>query len=80
VVDSTGGERVIAQHGPGRFLGELNLLTGMRVFLSARVVESGEMLAISREGFRHVVTACPTLSDLILVAFLPSHSAAHRCC
>ena len=29
-------EKVIAQHGPGRFLGELNLLTGMRVYVSAR--------------------------------------------
>src|SRR4051794_1416292 len=38
------GERVIARHGAGRFLGELNLLTGLRVFLSARVVEAGEVL------------------------------------
>ena len=36
-------ERVIARHGPGRFLGELNLLTGMRVYVSARVVEPGEV-------------------------------------
>ena len=39
VVRSDGEERVITRHGPGRFLGELNLLTGQRVFVSARVVE-----------------------------------------
>ena len=30
-----GEEQIIVQHGPGRFLGELNLLTGLRVFVSA---------------------------------------------
>ena len=33
-VDDT-GETVIAVHGEGRFLGELNLFTGQRVYLSA---------------------------------------------
>ena len=41
LLDADGEERVIATHGPGRFLGELNLLTGLRVFVSARVAESG---------------------------------------
>ena len=44
VVHSDGEERVIARHGAGRFLGELNLLTGLRVFVSARVVEPGEVI------------------------------------
>src|SRR5581483_8937495 len=47
VVEITGafdGEDVVlATHGPGRFLGELNLLTGQRVYLTARVVEAGEV-------------------------------------
>ena len=34
-------EQVIARHGPGRFLGELNLLTGLRVFVTARVDAAG---------------------------------------
>ncbi len=41
VVTVDGGENLIAHHGPGRFLGELNMLTGMRVFVSARVVTIG---------------------------------------
>jgi thioredoxin reductase (NADPH) len=43
VVKSEGQERIIARHEAGRFLGELNLLTGQRVCVSARVAESGEV-------------------------------------
>ena len=41
-------EQVLVRHGPGRFLGELNLITGMRVFVSTRVVEPGEVLVVPR--------------------------------
>src|SRR6266699_2520565 len=40
VVRFDGEERIITRHGPGQFLGELNLLSGQRVYLSARVVGS----------------------------------------
>src|SRR5690349_21215051 len=36
-IHSDGEERIINRQGPGRFLGELNLLTGERVYLSARI-------------------------------------------
>ena len=39
VITTDGEERLITTHGPGRFLGELNLLTGLRVFVDARVAE-----------------------------------------
>src|SRR5947207_2639536 len=67
-------ERVIAHHGAGRFLGELNLLTGMRVFVSARVVEPGEVIKVSREKLRHLIATSPHLSDTILAAFLARRS------
>ena len=51
-VRSEGQERIIARHEAGRFLGELNLLTGQRVFVSARVAESGEVLAVPRDALR----------------------------
>src|SRR6266700_8134259 len=47
-VRSDGEERIIVRHGPGRFLGELNLLTGQRVYVSARVVEPGEVLVVPK--------------------------------
>jgi thioredoxin reductase (NADPH) len=70
VVDTDGDERLIATHGPGRFLGELNLLTGQRVFVSARVTEPGEVLAIPRDGLRRLIATNPKLSDTVLAAFL----------
>jgi len=70
VVNTDGKERVIARHSPGRFLGELNLLTGQRVFVSARVAETGEVLAVPRDAFRRLIATDASLSDKILAAFL----------
>src|SRR5437762_2958568 len=47
--DSDDDEQQLAQHGPGRFLGELNLLTGQRVYVSARVAEPGEVICVPAE-------------------------------
>src|SRR5258706_8328194 len=52
VVRSESEERIITRQGPGRFLGELNLLTGQRVFVSARVVEPGEVIVVPRPPLR----------------------------
>jgi len=70
VVNADGKERVIVRHTPGRFLGELNLLTGQRVFVSARVVEAGEVLVVPRDAFRRLIATDTGLSDKILAAFL----------
>jgi thioredoxin reductase (NADPH) len=70
VVKSEGQDRVIARHSPGRFLGELNLLTGQRVFVSARVAEAGEVLAVPRDALRRLIATDAGLSDKILAAFL----------
>src|SRR6266568_1291081 len=70
VVRFDGEERIITRQGPGRFLGELNLLTGQRVYLSAHVVEPGEVLVVPRAALQHVIATNPGLSDTILAAFL----------
>src|SRR5207245_8572506 len=74
VVRSDGEERVITRHGAGRFLGELNLVTGMRVFVSARVVEPGEVIAVPRAALQQVIATNPRLGDAILAAFLARRS------
>jgi thioredoxin reductase (NADPH) len=70
VVDADGGESIIARHGGGRFLGELNMLTGLRVFVSARVVKSGEVVVVPRDRLRQLMAANPRLGDTILAAFI----------
>ena len=67
-------DRVVARHGAGGFLGELNLLTGLRVFVSARVVEPGEVIVVPRAALRRLVAARPALGDIILSAFLARRS------
>jgi thioredoxin reductase (NADPH) len=71
VIDDFVGEaRTIGTFLAGRFLGELNMLTGQAMYLTAVVREGGEVLAIPRERLKEVVTEEPNLSDIILKAFL----------
>jgi thioredoxin reductase (NADPH) len=63
-------ERLIGLHGPGRFLGELNLLTRQASFLTAVVHEPGEVLAVPVDRLRELVMQDSSLGDLILRAFL----------
>jgi thioredoxin reductase (NADPH) len=71
VIDDFAGEaRTMGVMRPGRFLGDLNMLTGQPIYLSAVVRVGGEVLAISRERLKEVVTEEPNLSDIILKAFL----------
>ncbi len=75
VVRADGEERSIVRHGPGRFLGELNLLTGQRVYVSARVVEPGEVIVVPRSALQHLLATNPGLGDTILAAFVARRSA-----
>jgi thioredoxin reductase (NADPH) len=65
-----GAVRVIAVHGPRRFLGELGLLTGQAAFLTAVAVEPGEVLVVPVDRVRELVSQDPELGDLVLRAFL----------
>jgi thioredoxin reductase (NADPH) len=79
VVDDFAGEaRTIGVFITGRFLGELNMLTGQAMYLTAVVREGGEVLAIPRERLKEVVTEEPNLSDVILKAFLARRSYMMR--
>ena len=68
--DGRPNQRLIGVHGQGRFLGELNLLTGEGVYLTARVVEAGEVIQLPRELLRELVSSDPSLGDVILRAYL----------
>jgi thioredoxin reductase (NADPH) len=69
-----GEEELLAVHDTGRFLGELNLLTGQRVYVTARVVEPGEVLALPVAELRRVIATLPGLSDIILGALVARRS------
>jgi thioredoxin reductase (NADPH) len=75
IVEECGGdERLVSVHGPGRFLGELNLLSGQPAFVTAVVREPGEVLAVPVERLRELAARDTTLADLILRALLVRRS------
>jgi thioredoxin reductase (NADPH) len=70
----TADETLIIDYGPREFLGEIGLLTGQRVFLSARVKSAGRVLRVSSERVREIMAQEPDLSDLLLRSFLVRHA------
>jgi thioredoxin reductase (NADPH) len=66
----TPDQRVVRVHGPGRFLGELGVLTGQPAFLTDVVVDPGEVLAVPADRLRALAAAEPALGDEVLRAFL----------
>ncbi len=69
-VCSDGADHVVARHGPGRFVGELSPLSGSRVLVSARVVQTGEVVVLPRDRLWHLIATSPRLGDMILAAFI----------
>src|SRR3954466_625778 len=53
IVDGAGNE--IVRHGPNGFLGELNLLSGQTVYLTAVVTQAMRYIAVEREEFRRLL-------------------------
>ena len=75
IVQGLGAEhRVIAVHGEGRFLGELSLLVGQRLYLSGVVRDAGELIQIPLPKLREIIDEDETLSDVILGAFMARRS------
>jgi hypothetical protein len=75
IVRGLGDENhVIAVHGVHRFLGELNLLSGGRVYLSAVVRDAGEVIQVPVANLRRLVAEDEELSNLILRAYMARRS------
>ncbi|MCU1359169.1 MAG: Thioredoxin-disulfide reductase [Ilumatobacteraceae bacterium] len=68
--DTDGVDDVVTEHGPGRFLGELSLLTGQRAYLTARVSVAGEIIAVPVAQLRRLIATVPDISDTIMAAFI----------
>jgi thioredoxin reductase (NADPH) len=69
--DGPAGEsRVIAVHGPGRFVGDLSMLTGQAVYVTAVAQTDVEALELSYDRLKEAVTEDQSVGDLILRAFI----------
>jgi thioredoxin reductase (NADPH) len=78
VEDFAGERRTTGVLRPGRFVGDMILLTGQAAYLSVVVRVGGKVLAIPREQLKEVVTEEPNLSDIILKAFIARRSWGMR--
>jgi thioredoxin reductase (NADPH) len=71
--DGAGDE--IVSHGASGFLGELNLLSGQTVFVTAVVTAPLRYIAVERETLRSLLFEDAALSDLVLAAFIARREA-----
>src|SRR5262245_59694520 len=74
--DPAGNE--IVRHGPSKFLGELNLLSGQTVFLTAVVTEPLRYIAVERVALRHFLFEDSQLSDTLLSTFIARREALQQ--
>jgi thioredoxin reductase (NADPH) len=76
ILDGAGNE--IVRHGPSGFLGELNLLSGQTVFVTAVAATPLRYIAVDREIFRSLLFEDAPLSDLVLSAFIQRREALQQ--
>jgi thioredoxin reductase (NADPH) len=73
IYDSAGAK--IVSHGASGFLGELNLLSGQTVFVTARVTKPLRYIEVDRDVFRSLLFDDGPLSDLVLSTFISRREA-----
>jgi thioredoxin reductase (NADPH) len=77
VVLDGAGEEIVRHSAPG-FLGEMNLLSGQTVFLTAVAVTPLRYIAVEREALRQLLFDDSGLSDLLLSAFIQRRELLQR--
>jgi len=63
-------EEFVAIYGPGKFTGEVNLLSGRRGFVEIRATEAGEVIEVDRRDLLALVQTDSELSDILMRAFI----------
>jgi thioredoxin reductase (NADPH) len=76
ILDAGGDE--IVRHGPSRFLGEMNLLSGETVLVTAVATKPLRYIAVEREALRTLLFEDGPLSDLLLSTFIYRREALQR--
>jgi thioredoxin reductase (NADPH) len=73
ILNGAGNE--IIRHGPAGFLGEMNLLTGQTVFVTAVATKPLRYIAVDRDEVRSLLFEDGPLSDLILSTLIARREA-----
>jgi len=64
------GERLVANHAPGEFTGEMTMITGHRSLVCGRMTSVGDVLEMSGSGLRSLVARDGELSEIFMRAFI----------
>jgi thioredoxin reductase (NADPH) len=71
IVDSSGDQpKIVTVHRPGEFTGDVSHLTGLPAVVSGIARGGCEVFEISAAALRRILNQCPTVSDIILQAFI----------
>src|SRR3954447_18701775 len=73
ILDAQGTE--IVRHGPHGFLGELNLLSGQTVYLTAVATRPMRYIAVERDELRRLLFDDEELSEVVTSAFVRRRDA-----
>ena len=76
VLDAAGHE--IVRHGASGFLGEMNLLSGQTVFLTAVVTQPIRYIAVDRDELRALLFEDGPFGDLVLSTFMARREALQQ--
>lgn len=76
ILDAANNE--LLRHGPGGFAGELNLLSGQTVFLTAVVTQPLRYIAVDPGTLRALMFEDGPLADVLLAAFFARREALQR--
>jgi thioredoxin reductase (NADPH) len=63
-------ETLVTTHEPGEFTGEVNMLSGRRSLIRARVTKPGIIIELNHECFINLIQSDAELSDILLSAFI----------
>lgn len=72
------GEIVMAELGPGEFLGEMSLIDDAKRSATARVAVDSELIVITRKCFNDMLKGDPHISAKMLLHFLKTSAARLR--
>jgi thioredoxin reductase (NADPH) len=76
ILDAADNE--IVRHGPSGFIGEISLLSGQTVFLTALATQPLRYIAVDRDSLRSLLFEDDTLSDLLLSTFIARRDALQQ--
>ena len=76
VLDAAGNE--ITRHGPSKFLGEVNLLSGQAAFVTATAATPLRYIAVDREALRSLLFEDGALSSIVLATFIARREALQQ--